>query len=894
MIFRGGRATLAALSSLFVFAFGCADTVRIQGVVTDALNGSPIVGATATLHSSDNLEPVKTNDVGYFVFPEVARTSGVILTVSAEGYEPVLVEFEAEVEVDGVNKDVKDALNASVQMFPSKSVGEVSSLKFPVGGWVYAQDKPAVGAQLALWRNSVLDADTNAVVEAGFYVAQTVSGDNGRFDFEPVPGGDYTLRVWPFDEDGDGLMDFRLTDVDLTGLGSDKGHNTGRDSWNKVIRLEQPSETIVASSFVNVGYPVQPSSISTAFADAVLRNGAGEIFLHFGAEVDTELTRFELRKVAGAGQSVLVAPLEVSWDANYVARIKPPAPLIADADATTKYELRILSLRFRSGAHPISPDSGTAKGTITFAVHGAPSFLDNPTPAFHVDADTNAAGQVATSARGDAAGVWVLDQNGDVYGGATQWTNTTGLKLAWPHVVGANNYVVYARNVFAESGRSGDHGPWRKAAAALQMPINRYVAGARVVANGVLSGEFASYGFQSAPWAHGNKVEFLVTSVNEAGFESPLDETKTFVVKDDTAPTLSSVTVTSGGSTNPGAVIALSATLNLSEDVLQSEFELLPASGRVASLERLGTTWTNAKTAKTDMRVRLKQACTRLSATRVFSNDPLGSDVFIPVDDPDVLGNTSDAVVISATGSILGQLGGLTRAAGGDYRYQSIAGDETAKFTANAGSQVCAMASENVAAIENISGNVITVSDATLFAVGDVVQLFQPCVDSCSSPIQDQRTVASVDTYDNVLTVNFNVSKTYDDTSIVFVHSNSAPQLRPAKTLSLPYDHLGETLVVADSEVSGIYVGDSIVVDPDGDPKTVADQKVGRVTGILFEGGNAHVSTTLPGDTTLVKGRATVTALGDSFVLTGLKDTSNNPIAGTGNAFDSTGVWSVK
>lgn len=887
-------AKFAAVPALFVFALGCADTVRVQGVVTNALNGEFIADATVTLHSSDDLESVATNDVGYFVFREVARTSGLILTVSAEGYEPVLVEFEPELSVDGTKKEVKDALNASVRMFPTKSANEVSHLKFPVGGWVYAQDKAAAGAKMALWRKPVIDSVTSAIVEGGYYVAETVTGDNGRFDFDPVVGGDYTLRVWPFDENKDGLMDFRLTDVDLTGLGSDTGTNTGRDSWSQVIRLEQPSETIVASSFGNVVYPVQPSQTSTAFANAVLRNGAGEIFMHFGAEVDTDLTRFELRKVTGAGQSTLVTPLDVKWDANYIARITPPAPFVADADATTKYELRLLSLRFRSGAHPISPDSGTAKGTITFAVHGAPSLLDNPTPAFHVATESNAAGQVATSARADAAGVWVLDQNNDVYGGSTQWTNGTGLTLSWGHVVGARSYVVYARNVFSESGRPGDHGPWRTATAALRMPADTYAPGGRVVASAVLQNEFASYGFQSAPWAHGNKVEFLVTSVNAAGFESPLDEGKTLVVKDDTAPTLTSTVVSAASSVERGAVIASAATLNLSEDVRASEFALVPVSGRVASVERLETTWTSAKTVQANVRVNLKQSCARLSVARTFSNETLDSDVFVPLDDPQALGSTSAALVFNPSGTFLGQLTGLTRAVGADYRYQMVVGDDTESFTATAGSQVCAVTSDNVASILSVSADEITVSDATLFAIGDTLHLFQPCVGDCSTAVTETRTVASIDTYANVVTVNGNVANTYDATAIAYVYASGVQQLRPSKTLALPYDQLGETLSIDEFYASGIYVGDTILVDPDGKTETVADQKVGQVTGIRIEDGRAQIATTLPGETTLVKGRATVTMLGDAFVVTGLKDTSNNPVAGTKNAFNSTGVWSVK
>lgn len=894
-------AKYAAVPALVFFALGCTETVRIQGVVTSAVNGNAIADATVTLHSADGLEPVKTNEAGFFVFPEAARASGFIVTVSADGYEPGLVELGAEDEGVENSEDApksaktpKDTLNASVKLVPANGADKFSHLKFPVGGWVYAQDRPAAAAQVALWRNPVLDGVTGAVVEEGFYVAETLTADTGRFDFDAVAAGNYTLRVWPFDEDGDGLIDFRLTDVDLSDLGRDTGNNTGRDAWNQLVRLEQPSETIVASSFGNVDYPVQPADVSADFANAVLRNGAGEIFLHFGAEVDTELTRFELRRVTGAGQSTLVTPLTVSWYAKYIASIKPPAPLLADADATTKYELRILSLRFRSGAHPISPDSGTAMGKITFAVHGAPSQLANPTPALYVPTEANSLDQVATSARADATGVWLLDQHNDVYGsGSMRWTDGTGLALSWSHVAGAKGYVVYARNVFAETGRPDDHGPWKTAAASVAMPADTYESGARVVATGVLRNEFSSYGFSSAPWAYGNKVEFLVAAVNDAGFESPMDEGKKLVVKDDTAPTLTSSSAGSDSAPRGASVVA-SVTLHLSEAARDAEFDFVPVGGRIASVKQVGTTLLTATTIATELHALLKQSCTRLSVGRTLSNSTSDSDVFIPLDNPEVLGSATAALVFNPSGTFLGQLVGLTRSTGADHRYQGVVGDPTETFTATAGSQVCALTSPNITSISSVSANTITVGDAKLFAIGDTLRLFQPCVGTCASAVQETRTVSEINTFTNVVTLSSNVSNTYDATAIAFVYSSAVQTLRGSKTLALSYDHLGETLVVDAWHASNIYVGDTIVVDADGKPETIADQSAGQVTGIRIEDGLAHITTTLPGATTLVRGRATVTALGDGFAVVGLKDTSNNVIGTTRNAFGTSGVVSIK
>jgi len=93
----------------------------VHGIVTDAVTGMPIEGATASLFAGTAGEPVTTDATGFFSFADVGQGTDVIVTLSAAGYVTAVVHASTKyfTDADGglVPADLIDA-SAALQPVP--------------------------------------------------------------------------------------------------------------------------------------------------------------------------------------------------------------------------------------------------------------------------------------------------------------------------------------------------------------------------------------------------------------------------------------------------------------------------------------------------------------------------------------------------------------------------------------------------------------------------------------------------------------------------------------------------------------------------------------------------------------------------------------------------------
>jgi hypothetical protein len=121
--------------------------------------------------------------------------------------------------------------------------------------------------------------------------------------------------------------------------------------------------------------------------------------------------------------------------------------------------------------------------------------------------------------------------------------------------------------------------------------------------------------------------------------------------------------------------------------------------------------------------------------------------------------------------------------------------------------------------------------------------------------------------------------------------------LRPSASLSLQRDAAGGP----DTEIfftgpANVMVGDNVLVDADGHLGTTADQAQARVKEVRF----APTGTTpcsivldLPASLSLIHGRASVIGLGDSFAVSGTRDSTApavTPLDPHGDQFSPDGL----
>jgi hypothetical protein len=522
----------------------------IHGVVYDAGTDEVASGVQVTLGSLDAFPSVTTSASGYFRFERVKQLDAQILQFAGAGYETVTVTIDtaklvgSTLTATGTGGSVitnangaclvSGAATCQLTFDPAQPdayavvVKMARLVSLPVAGYVYAGSRPGATATVRL-----LSSTDPAIV-----AYETTTDGSGHFLFQSVKAASYTLAVNPLDTNADGIYEFQYF------LWSDLAISSQTVNLsNLVIRLLDAQKQILAGSFEVTGGAgstagTYPLTASTSLAATALQQDTTILSLHFGAEVNTALTQFELVAIDQNGASAVVSA-PVTWTKNVIATFTPAAPLSAYPTQASGYELRITSLYWADGTAAIAPAPGVW-GKITFTIQSLPQPLVSPKPDWFVAGVHSAdGGRAGLNAMVTASSVRVVDAAGDLL---TTWTASQGLTLQWSPVVGAARYRVHARNTSTSGGGLAPRHDWQLLGT-YQPAFDPNLAGPVVVSGigalplispGVAAlWDPVTFGYQGMPWLFGNGVELAITALDALGFESTIDTTKLLVTREE-------------------------------------------------------------------------------------------------------------------------------------------------------------------------------------------------------------------------------------------------------------------------------------------------------------------------------------------------------------------------
>jgi Carboxypeptidase regulatory-like domain len=877
----------------------------VHGVVTDAALLTPLQGVTVKLLSSDNYPAVNTDARGYFQFTNVQQTDNLLVQYTFAGYQTVTVPVNPTVLLPDAGLAAGDG---GIPNFPGfgenvdgfdASIALTQLVLVPVNGLVYDNVTPASGAQVLL---ATLDGTIG-------YQAKT--GADGRFAFAGVRPGTWVLMVLPFDRDGDGQSDTQFYSQVYT-----IDVSTSTTLGNVVVVLQDVQQALVASSFTNLGfnevsYPIRLSDMAANLSlngtvsggiSVVLPAPGTKLFLHFGAEVDPTLTAFELVGVELSRFSTVrytqPIPLAVTWDHGEIATLTASSTLSGSADGSVGYQLRIRALRWKDGTIGIT-ESPTSFAAINFTVQALPTLLTSVQPSVYI-ASKFTPTQAATQAVFDSSTVWLLDGNGDfVYDAiaATNLNSGTGLQLTWTHVPGAVSYRVLARNTTSAGNGATAFLDWEQIAttAAPDPTVTTQVI-AQVNPWSPDTGRALGYG--GAPWAFGNHVQFTVLSQDALGFTSPIDTTKVLDTADTFGGLITSIDVDSGAvypsQQERGTSFTKAVHVTFSEPMNSSSSTPTITSGNtnLTVVKVLASTWGNgnapgvalngANAAFENLQLSVKGACSEVTVVRS------AGDTLVPV--RDTANFLSGARVLflasSAPPAYIGEAT-IAGTAGVDTVNKLLTLSTGMATSTPQGSLVCALSGATEAIFTAQGTGTINVSDATPFFVGEMVAIYEPQLNA-TPPVYDVRTVQGVDTVAKLLLLSggpLQAGHTPNTSVVVPLNGGNfgsqEVQLRGAVQMDLAKDASGARAV--DLFVAGPYgevmVGDQLLVDADGDLKTTNDQQVVTINQVKFAPTTTPAAFSVVVDlqsVLLIHGKSKVIALGDSFKVTGTKDSSGN------------------
>ena len=850
----------------------------VHGVVTDAALASPLAGVKVTLLSVEQARSVTTDPLGYFQFTDVLQVQNVLVQFQKDGYQTVTLPVNpskllldegccdgGQVAFPGFGNNV-DGFDASIALSQLVLV--------PVSGTVYAGTVPAKGAQVLL------------STPGGTVGYQAKAGDDGRFTFAGVRPASWNLVVLPYDRDGDGLSDTQLF-VKAFDLSASSGSNLG----NLVIVLADVQRALVASSFAGLSkpYPVTSADLLGGLT-GVLPSPTSALFLHFGAEVDPQLTSFELVAVEAGSRFSAPVALTVTWDHASVAHLGTGAPLLASSDATVGYELRIRSLRFLDGTVGIAP-SPPVYGTIDFSVQALPVALAVPTPGFYL-ANQFTATQAATQAVVDASTIWLLDANGDFVFDTNPALNFSPVNpplLSWQHTPGAVRYHLMARNTTSAGGNATGQLDWRELAA-VRAPDP---TGNPTVVAQVNPWTGGAFGYNGDPWSFGNHVLFAVVPEDALGFRAPIDEHKVLDISDTFPGLLTGVAVDVNlafpfnATTELGASFTKAFRLSFSEQLNTTAVPVLtPQSSNLTVKKVLASAFGTSANAPSpvpldsaphaflSLLLGVKGACTEVLLDRS------GGDSTVPVRDAGFFAASVKALFLNTGGGFLAEAALAGANATTNLLTLAAALPGTGALLPR-GSLVCALsgAAATLAQLVSSAGATLTVNDATPFFIGEQVLVYEPQT-SGAGQIADVRTVSGVDTLAKALVLNGALSGGHTAASLVIPFNGSSGEatLRPSTVLTLTGDVVaGSAVELFVTGPSSVMVGDTVLIDANGDLKTTVDQVQVKVKEVKFAPAAAAVYSIvvdLPAGLDLLRGRAFVRALGDSIGVSGTRDTS--------------------
>jgi hypothetical protein len=895
-------------------ATGCipAPNLLVQGIVTDLTSGMPIPGVTITVFPFGAEGDILTTDVGgYFSRQGVATSSTLLVSYIHPDYAFMSKGFDKL--TDGTGLVVIDA--------SAKLQHDVQHAR--VAGTVYAGDAPAPGVHVYL-----------SAAATGPYSYTTVADDQGHFAFEDVLEAAYYLRVPPYDGDGDQVNDWAGYSLFIGNIGT-----TLLNVSNLVVSLPRMTKQLLYTNLLGVTFP---ASFPTVAADcapgaAALCSGLGfinpadDLVFHFGAEVDVATVDVLLRPFEPTGGYGTALPFVATWSVgDTVLTLNPAADLVADADIHTQYEVTFNSLVWKDGQIAVSQASSTSFQRFRFDLDAGPTLLASPTPAFYTDNIVATSGQVVDHVTCDADACLLLDQDGFYVGGfgaaTSAFTGATGLQLVWPAVPGAHSYNVYARQQNGISG-SDNFRNWYVVTNTIASGTVDPVLGPTVYATGVMA---ANVPATPREWADfdptllgtltfGSQLEIVVTAVTVDGFESPIDPSRALTLEDRMPAALQTVTADVGANPDLGTSRIVKITrLDFNEGMDTAvEPTLTATSGNIMQFVDVGfvgwdpadpTTPQNVSaSALVFTELRIRGACTPITCTATYNAvQPALSDDRVCVADPSLFAATNQVFFLdaaTATRAHVVRTVSSINAVNGILTFSA-----PVVSTLTPGSILACLATaltDHVATVTNAPASAaVAVDDARLFYATEPVMLYDTAGDDFVAT-----TVSTIDTATNTVNLALNPGAVFAGGSTTIQRRPLATEYayRASTTLALRYDITTAALpvqldVTIGLTASTVMVGDLLLVDQDGDLRTIGDEYYGKVSAVVMTPDNAGTLGTdesdyhltivappagkrpVPAGLFLLHGVSTVTCLGDSLkvvnsVATGptpLRDTSGN------------------
>lgn len=456
-------------------------------------------------------------------------------------------------------------------------------------------------------------------------------------------------------------------------------------------------------------------------------------------------------------------------------------------------------------------------------------------------------------------------------------------------------------------------------------PVARTV----IFASGVMKREFQFFGPPGTglPWLFGNGVELAVTTVHPDGFESPLDPQKTLTVADATPPSIVAVNGDYDGAGSLGRTVEAGARLRrnllveFSEPMNGAAAPVLTArSGNVSIESVLPASWSATRpnipvelsnAVAIPVVLRARGLCTEVTVDRVGypSGDPRPGDTVLVVADAAALRAGADhrVIFVSPGGDFIGEVRNVvsSNALTGQV---SLANPLTVDVPAGSLACLASTTPGNVATLTAFTNLVdepvvddppgeeededepesgvalLTVNDASIFHRGQQVIVFHPRQGETPESY-DLRTVTHVDTVQRHVRVDALVSSGHVANASVVMPFQFVPEyrLRSAEALELRADVAGNANVEIQLTGNGaleVMKGDRVLFDADGSRLTTADRVETTVKEVRFVAATEstpesfRIAVDLPTGTHFVRGVASVVALGDSFELAGVQDTS--------------------
>lgn len=896
--------------------------VTVHGFVTDSQTGNPVEGVAVKLYPGLG-EEILTGEDGYFRVDGLPFSGQMKAIYTADNYESneldLVLPFEGG---DGIKVLLVDAsvslkaVSGTGPVIPTEGEGWLS-------GTVYAGLGAADSVPVYL-RNDTLGED----------VATVLTNGNGDFVIEDIAADSYsfTLRVAPWDADGDGVYDYQGKSVVL----GDILAGNGSVNLSNIVVVLEPVQKYLA--FVNL-LP-NPGNISGPgfYANLNLPDPNADLVLHFGAEVDTSTLDLSLVEVFGSALGE-VLDTNTSWNsAGTALSVNPASALGQDADPQTRYRLRISGLLWADGSPFVPLDSGVNGGlTLEFDVSASPTYLDSPTPSIFVGNLVDEDQSVAQMSC-DSRACWLLDPFGYPFNGPKDpsvaapadcfFNGSSGFQLTWTGVAGAAQYKVYARQSY--DGSTGENlDGWQEVYSSISSGFTDPIVNATIYATDVLKSGMGYPGWDSFgvgkqggqvgnPLAFDNILEVAVTAVDASGYESAIDGTKTLVLSDFNKARVQQVSEVNGGNVPQKGVTELGDTgIEKVFDVRFSELANTTSSvtfdvrgGKVLSVSAPAfTSWDpsqvgTAENASDEARFGpitfdFRGVCTPVVAPAE------SSDSVVSVHDTTLFEGGGEVFFLNSGGSGFAH-NGTRQVLGFDPNTQTIelttSLEESNLGTIPEGAFACLLGpvldnSTNITEGADVGENFIAVADQRPFHPNQKITIISMDPD----PVIMTATVLRVAPAELApqgfvleparLDITPSMQFTRDSAIVLPRPLTSEHTFRHAQDLVLSAsvvtgDEVSLPLTSGSMESSEILEGDLMLVDVDGNWDTILDRYPVAAGTVDMDQNSGEFTVDvepapgklfgLPSGLTLTQGGTRVVWLGDSFKLNGLSDTSGN------------------